>query len=283
MARVPGRGRRLAGLRRAERRLPALLLAGRRDRCAQRCGDLPAAECDARVEEAQAASRSTRASRRICSSPTPAPEDWLDCGQCRDCFKPSLLAAARASPRSTRWRSRTSTELDAGWLAAALPLRLHRLERQPQGAARHRLQAVRAAPDDGRPRRRAPSSTPSAFRPRIAQAMPETADPRRACEAARGPARALRAARHRARRELPVSGRPGRRPLRGTHAPADLGRARAQGSVRHERPAPPALVRSAERAGWAACRWAARRASREAPRFEVRAVGAFVQKPGCPD
>jgi hypothetical protein len=53
-----------------------------------RCGDLPAAECEARVARA----------RRLVLEAGTAPDrvfpgtradDWLDCGQCRDCFKPA--------------------------------------------------------------------------------------------------------------------------------------------------------------------------------------------------
>jgi hypothetical protein len=55
----------------------------------ERCGDLPAEECEARVEEA----------RRLVLEANVAPHlvfpdsdvtDWLDCGQCRDCFKPAF-------------------------------------------------------------------------------------------------------------------------------------------------------------------------------------------------
>lgn len=55
----------------------------------QRCGDLPAAECAARVAEA----------RRLVLEAATAPHlvlpdthvaDWLDCDQCRDCFKPAF-------------------------------------------------------------------------------------------------------------------------------------------------------------------------------------------------
>ncbi len=54
-----------------------------------RCGELPAAECEARVEEAK------RLALAAGTAPThvfrdTTVEDWLDCDQCRDCFKPSL-------------------------------------------------------------------------------------------------------------------------------------------------------------------------------------------------
>src|SRR5262249_14636258 len=55
----------------------------------QRCGDLPASECAARVEEAKRlALASDRAPHLV--FPDTTPEDWLDCDQCRDCFKPAF-------------------------------------------------------------------------------------------------------------------------------------------------------------------------------------------------
>jgi hypothetical protein len=53
-----------------------------------RCGDLPGAECEARVERARgyAAQLPVQPQRVF---PGAAPEEWLDCGQCRDCFKPA--------------------------------------------------------------------------------------------------------------------------------------------------------------------------------------------------
>ncbi|MAE94474.1 MAG: hypothetical protein CL910_07430 [Deltaproteobacteria bacterium] len=55
----------------------------------ERCGDLPAAECEARVAEAQQlAMRASVAPAFI--FPDSQAEDWLDCDQCRDCFKPSF-------------------------------------------------------------------------------------------------------------------------------------------------------------------------------------------------
>jgi hypothetical protein len=54
-----------------------------------RCGDLPAAECDARVAEARrlALEAGVHPERVL---PDTSPEDWLDCDQCRDCFKPAM-------------------------------------------------------------------------------------------------------------------------------------------------------------------------------------------------
>ena len=56
----------------------------------ERCGDLPASECEQRVREARrlAAEAGKEFHRTI---PDAALEDWLDCGQCRDCFKPAYL------------------------------------------------------------------------------------------------------------------------------------------------------------------------------------------------
>ncbi len=54
-----------------------------------RCGDLPEEECERRVQLTRdyAASTYTRPHNVL---PDATPEEWLDCGQCRDCFKPSF-------------------------------------------------------------------------------------------------------------------------------------------------------------------------------------------------
>jgi hypothetical protein len=61
-----------------------------------RCGDLPAAECDARVAEARqnAADAFLRPHNVF---PDARSEEWLDCGQCRGCFKPSFFYRPRES------------------------------------------------------------------------------------------------------------------------------------------------------------------------------------------
>jgi hypothetical protein len=54
-----------------------------------RCGDLPEAECEQRVEEARRiALEAAETPHR--TFPDTTPEDWLDCDQCRDCFKPAM-------------------------------------------------------------------------------------------------------------------------------------------------------------------------------------------------
>ena len=52
-----------------------------------RCVDLPADECEARVREARRLALAAGTTpRRV--FPDASAEDWLDCDQCRDCFKP---------------------------------------------------------------------------------------------------------------------------------------------------------------------------------------------------
>jgi hypothetical protein len=55
----------------------------------ERCGDLPADECERRVEEAQRFVMKSGAKPHWVV-PDASEEDWLDCDQCRDCFKPAL-------------------------------------------------------------------------------------------------------------------------------------------------------------------------------------------------
>jgi hypothetical protein len=51
----------------------------------ERCGDLAPSECDARVEEAKRLALEAGVSAHLIFPDTRG-EDWLDCGQCRDCF-----------------------------------------------------------------------------------------------------------------------------------------------------------------------------------------------------
>jgi hypothetical protein len=62
----------------------------------RRCGDLPAAECDRRVADAKQAAMDANVAPHLVF-PDSRAEDWLDCGQCRDCFKPALGYRPRES------------------------------------------------------------------------------------------------------------------------------------------------------------------------------------------
>ena len=61
-----------------------------------RCGDLPEAECEARVEEAKRLALEAGVAPHLVF-PDTHPEDWLDCDQCRDCFKPAFSLRPRES------------------------------------------------------------------------------------------------------------------------------------------------------------------------------------------
>ncbi len=54
-----------------------------------RCGDAPQTECDVRVERARANYLKAGLAGHQ-TVPGAQPEDWLDCGQCRDCFNPAF-------------------------------------------------------------------------------------------------------------------------------------------------------------------------------------------------
>ncbi len=54
-----------------------------------RCGDLPEAECAERVARARRYAMEAWGNERQVFPDAPA-EAWLDCGQCRDCFKPAF-------------------------------------------------------------------------------------------------------------------------------------------------------------------------------------------------
>jgi len=55
----------------------------------KRCANLPAEECERRVEEARQLALDAGVSPDLVFPDTRG-EDWLDCDQCRDCFKPAM-------------------------------------------------------------------------------------------------------------------------------------------------------------------------------------------------
>jgi hypothetical protein len=54
-----------------------------------RCGDLPSDECERRVADAQRLALEANVVPQLVF-PDTTMEDWLDCDQCRDCFKPAF-------------------------------------------------------------------------------------------------------------------------------------------------------------------------------------------------
>jgi len=66
----------------------------------ERCGDLPGKECEARVEEAKRLAMEANVTSHLVFPDTRA-EDWLDCGQCRGCFKPAFGLRPRESVQYT--------------------------------------------------------------------------------------------------------------------------------------------------------------------------------------
>jgi hypothetical protein len=85
----------------------------------KRCGDLPAAECEARVEEAKRLALDASVSPQLVFPDTRA-EDWLDCGQCRDCFKPTFSLRPQESVQYTMAISNFDEKDERGE-----PLRFH--------------------------------------------------------------------------------------------------------------------------------------------------------------
>jgi hypothetical protein len=79
----------------------------------ERCGSLPPAECDARVAEAKrlALEAGAQAHRVIPGTTT---EDWLDCDQCRDCFKPASFLRPRLTAQYAAALTNEDESDDAG-------------------------------------------------------------------------------------------------------------------------------------------------------------------------
>jgi hypothetical protein len=79
----------------------------------QRCGDLSEAECTVRVEEAKRLALEASTTPHLVFPDTDV-EDWLDCDQCRDCFKPAFTLRPLESAQYSLALSNLDAPLEAG-------------------------------------------------------------------------------------------------------------------------------------------------------------------------
>jgi hypothetical protein len=79
----------------------------------ERCEGLSSEECERRVREARAFYLEAGLSGQQVFPDTRA-EDWLDCGQCRDCFKPALALRPRETAQYTLALTNPAERDDAG-------------------------------------------------------------------------------------------------------------------------------------------------------------------------
>ena len=180
----------------------------------ERCGDLPEARSAKRaVDEAQRLALEANVSPHLVFPDTRA-EDWLDCDQCRDCFKPAFGFRPRESVQYAMALSNFD-ERDAD--GQPLRFRYGFIASSDNHTARpgHRLQAVRAAHDDRGHGRAARGSTTRLAPPRR-QEIPASAGASDSAGLARLDGERLG--------ELLYPGRAGRRPRRGPEPRGDLGR-----------------------------------------------------------
>jgi len=239
-----------------------------------RCGDLPAAECESRVVAARrlALEAGTDPERVL---PDAKPEEWLDCDQCRDCFKPAERERAAQSAqyglalRNFTPRDGEPERFRFGFVASS--------DDHSARAGTGYKQLDRAANTDARG---FASSSVEALAKRVAGAT--AIDPQRAQPAPPATLRnfgelldvergasffypgGLVAVHASGRSREAIWDALQRREVYGTSGPRillwfDLANA-------PDGPAPMGSVVSL----------------RETPRFRARAVGSFVQRPGCP-
>ncbi|MDG2308645.1 MAG: DUF3604 domain-containing protein [Candidatus Binatia bacterium] len=234
-----------------------------------RCGDLPAEECDRRVKEAKQLAMRANVSPVYVFPDTDA-EEWLDCDQCRDCFKPSFnyrpresvqYAMALTSPTETDSEGRP-LRFRFGFIASTDD----HTSRPGTGYKQYARKKMTFSPGLQTDFLTARSTLPDVVDPQRAQAVDV---PARAMDSERvtsftypggivavhAPGR-TREAVWKAMKDREVYGTSGPKILlwfdllNGPGGPAPMG-----SDVDLS----------------------------EAPRFEVRAAGSFVQKPGCPE
>jgi len=241
-----------------------------------RCGDLPAAECDLRVAEARRlALEAGVAPQNVL--PDARPEEWLDCDQCRGCFKPAASLRPRQSAQYALALSRGG---DAAAGTAPLRFRFGLLASSDDHGARAGSgykQVQRTRTTDAR-------GIPSPFWERVLHRLAR-GSPAERDRAVPAPPEAERGFRSLLDSERVASFMyPGG--LVAVHA-AGSGRRSLWEALAARRvygtSGPRILLWfELENAPGGAAPMGSEVALGEAPRFSVRAVGSFVQRPGCP-
>jgi hypothetical protein len=242
----------------------------------ERCGDLPEDECERRVREARRlALEAGREPHRVI--PDAREEDWLDCDQCRDCFKPafdlrpgetSQYGAAltnfsandsQGRPLRFRWGYIGSSDDHHGQPGTGYKQFARKRMTDAKGVASKRLESwVR------------PWIVGEQEDPQRAQPLPPPGVGLRSLfDSERGTSflytGGLVAVHAEGRSRGAIWDALQRREVYGTSGPRIL------------------LWFDLLNAPGGAAPMGSAVQMREVPRFEVRAVGSFVQKPGCPD
>ena len=241
----------------------------------ERCGDLSAAECQARIEEAKRLTLEAGALFPLVF-PDARAEDWLDCDQCRDCFKPSLALRPR---ESVQYALSLSNFDEPGPDEAPLRFRYGFISSSDNHTARpgtgYKQYARRMMTEATGPR--------SAFFGRLGVWLRsrDAGDPREPGPLPSGRGGFIAADTERVASFLYPGG------LVGVHA-SDRSRQAIWEALRRREvygtSGPRILLWFDLRNGPAGSQAMGSTAvMSKAPRFEVRAVGSFVQQPGCPE
>ncbi|MBW2272112.1 MAG: DUF3604 domain-containing protein [Deltaproteobacteria bacterium] len=247
--------------------LPCCARAGQIAR--ERCGDVSAAECEARVEEAEQIAMRASVSPAFVF-PDTQPEDWLDCDQCRDCFKPSFNYRPTMS---VQYAMALANEAETGADGRPLRFRFGFIGSTDDHTSRPATGYKQYA-------RKKMTFSPGMMTEMISarEQLPEPADPSRA-QALDTNKRMMDAERvtsftypggivavhSEARTREAVWGALKQREVYGTSGPKIL------------------LWFDLLNGPGGSAPMGSEVSMRQMPRFEVRAAGAFVQKPGCPD
>jgi hypothetical protein len=236
-----------------------------------RCDDAASPECDARVAEARANYTAAGVSGHL-TVPGATAEDWLDCGQCRDCFLPGFKlrpgASAQAALATTRHDEEGAKRFRFGFIASSD----NHSARPGNGykeLGRTRLTDAAGGRDAAwNERLLEPWGDPTSLRTRAPDEI-SVGSPHAVYETERRTSflttGALVAAHARGRDRDAIWEALGRREVYGTSGPRIL------------------LWFDLVNAGEEPAPMGSQVSSRRAPRFVVQALGSFRQHPGCPD